>query len=61
MEENKKIDFPQDFKTQADQMFAQLNELIEDVNSRISSISKSINELETKLTQAVDTNKTKDE
>lgn len=53
----KHIEIPNDFKVQADNMFKELNALIEDVNAKLNSISNSIVELENKLTVSLDGNK----
>lgn len=50
----KKIEIPNDFKQHADQLFAQLNEYIDDVNGRIAAISRSISDLENKLMKGVE-------
>lgn len=55
----KSMDIPNEFKTQADSMFKELNGLIDDVNVKLNHISKSIGELEAKLTIAIDENKQK--
>lgn len=48
--DKKPIEVPNEFKTQADNMFKELNSLIEEVTSKVNSISSSLSDLESKLT-----------